>query len=125
MTRSTASRTQITETDFFSFPDVFYVQNGPTDCRAVLLRVIFLILVIHVAPVRNRDSHNDQFFIADFHKQTVVTDAVAPVSFQISGQGFAGCSGVFAVLEMLTDPFHDDGLNGPVKLAELLFEFLC
>ena len=37
MTRSTASRTQITETDFlFSFPDVFYVQNGPTDCRAVL-----------------------------------------------------------------------------------------
>lgn len=73
----------------------------------------------------NRDCNDNQFFVFDFNEQTIVTDAVAPVAFQVGRKGLAGGSGIVAVFEMFSDPFDDDRLNGPIKLFKLFLEIFC
>ena len=84
------------------------------------------LFVIDVASMSDVKGNDDQFFIAYFAEETVVSDAVTPVPFVVAGERFTGVSRVSGLIQQMgLDPPLDGLLNRWIKLFEPSFKRFC
>lgn len=84
------------------------------------------LFVIDVASMSDVKGNDDQFFIAYFAEETVVSDAVTPVPFVVAGERFAGVSRVPGLIQQMgLDPPFDSFLDGWVEFFEPAVKRFC
>ena len=74
------------------------------------------LCIVDVLPVADSDYFNRYYLVVDVRQNAVRTNPIAPITCTVCSQSFSESSGVFAVLEILLDPCHDDSRIESVKL---------